>query len=67
MTELTDTKDNVCCDALMKMSIAWMQVDNGVLCMPHIRGHSDDQLWRVNYCPSCGAYIREIMTERPKE
>ena len=51
----------VCCGVLEKMNLGWMKLENGTKCMPYIKGHSDENMYRVNYCPSCGEYVRDVM------
>lgn len=53
----------ICCGVLERLNIGWMRLLDGTLCMPYIDGHSDDNRYRINNCPSCGTYIREIMVE----
>jgi hypothetical protein len=53
--------NSVCCDVLDRMSIKWMFLDDGARCMPYINGYSDENMYRINYCPSCGKYIRSII------
>ena len=56
--------DIICCGILEKMQLGWMKFENGTKCMPHIHGHSDDNLYRVNNCPSCGKYVGDVMIEK---
>jgi len=51
----------ICCGVLEKMNLGWMKLEDGTKCMPHIKGHSDDNKYRVNNCPSCGKYVRDVM------
>ena len=51
----------VCCGVLEKMNLGWMKLEDGTKCMPHIKGHSDEVMYRVNNCPSCGKYVRDVM------
>ena len=53
----------MCCRAFEKMSIEWMKLKDNRKCMPHIKGHSDGESYRVNYCPSCGHYVRDLIIE----
>ena len=53
--------DVVCCGVLEKMNLGWMKLEDGTKCMPYIKGHSDEIMYRVNNCPSCGKYIRDVM------
>lgn len=48
----------ICCGTLEKMLICWMKTPLEVRVLPFIVGN-DGNKYRVNYCPSCGAYIRE--------
>lgn len=52
-----------CCDVLEKMDIGWMKIGKNVKCMPYIKDHNGEILYRVNCCPSCGKYIRDIILE----
>lgn len=55
-----------CCDVLMKLNLDWMSYhENGnkVLVMPNIL--IEGVRYRVNYCPSCGSYIRSIELIKP--
>jgi hypothetical protein len=56
----------VCCGALERMAINWMKLEDGTRCMPYIIGHSDDNMYRVNNCPGCGKYVRDIMLKSDK-
>ena len=51
----------VCCGVLEKMNLGWMKLEDGTKCMPYIKGHSDEVVYRVNNCPSCGKYVRDVM------
>ena len=51
----------VCCGVLEKMDIKWMQLADGEKCMPYIEGRSNDNMYRVNNCPSCGKYVRNVI------
>lgn len=53
----------ICCGVLERMELRWMKLEDGTKCMPHIKGHSDENMYRVNNCPSCGKYVRDIMVE----
>ena len=53
--------DVVCCGVLEGMPIAWMVLPDGKKVMPYIPGENGE-MFRVNNCPSCGAYVREIET-----
>lgn len=51
----------ICCGVLEQMNIGWMGLEDGSKCMPYIKGHSDETRYRVNNCPSCGKYVRDII------
>jgi hypothetical protein len=51
----------VCCGVLEKMNLSWMKLEDGNKCMPYIKGHLDENMYRVNNCPSCGKYVRDVM------
>ena len=53
--------DVICCGVLEKMNLGWMKLEDGTKCMPYIKGHSDEVMYRVNNCPSCGKYVRDVM------
>lgn len=53
--------DIVCCGFLEQMGIEWMKLEDGTRCMPYIKGRSDESKYRVNNCPSCGKYVRDVM------
>jgi len=55
---------NICCEVLEKMKLGWMALEDGTRCMPYIRGHADTTMYRINNCPSCGKYIRDIMIKK---
>lgn len=55
--------DVICCGVLEKMELGWMKLEDGTRCMPYIKGHSDEKMYRVNNCPSCGKYVRDVMVE----
>ena len=58
------TKPNViCCGFLEGMQLGWMKLEDGRKCMPYIDGHSDENMYRVNNCPSCGKYVRDVIVE----
>lgn len=59
-------KDKPCCDVLEKLDIGWMKFEDGSRCAPYIMGKNSDDMWRVNHCPSCGEYIREIVLKKEK-
>lgn len=52
----------ICCGVLERMLIAWMVLEDGTKVMPFIFG-DDGNKYRVNHCPSCGAYVRDVMVE----
>jgi DNA-directed RNA polymerase beta' subunit len=58
-------KEKICCGVIEKMTINWMLLDDGMRCLPHIIGH-DGERYKVNYCPSCGKEITEIMANNSK-
>ena len=51
----------ICCGVLERMNLGWMKLEDGTRCMPYIKGHSDENMYRVNNCPSCGKYVRDVM------
>ena len=51
----------ICCGVLERMDLGWMRLEDGTKCMPYILGNKDDNKYRVNNCPSCGKYVRDIM------
>jgi len=53
----------ICCGVLERMELGWMKLEDGTKCMPYIKGHSDENMYRVNNCPSCGKYVRDVMVE----
>ena len=55
--------DIICCGVLERMQLGWMKLEDGTRCMPYIKGHSDENMYRVNNCPSCGKYVRDVMVE----
>lgn len=57
------TQTKACCPALRRMKIRWFTGENWIKYMPSIEG-KDDKIYRVNYCPSCGAYIRNIALQQ---
>lgn len=54
-----------CCEVLLKMDLGWMKNEDGTRLIPYIKGNSDT--YRVNHCPSCGKYIRDIEINTIKE
>lgn len=59
--ELTTEQTSVCCDILEKMNIDWMKDEDGNKIMPFIYSNSDETMYRVNFCPSCGKNVRSIV------
>lgn len=53
--------DFICCGVLERMELGWMKLGDGRKCMPYIDGHSVENKFRVNNCPSCGKYVRDAM------
>lgn len=53
----------ICCGVLERMELGWMELEDGTRGMPYIKGHSDENMYRVNNCPSCGKYVRDVMVE----
>lgn len=51
----------ICCGNLEKMNINWMVLEDGTKIMPFIEDKIDNTNWRVNNCPSCGAYVRDCV------
>jgi hypothetical protein len=51
----------VCCGVLEKINLSWMKLEDGTKCMPYIKGCLDENMYRVNNCPSCGKYVRDVM------
>jgi len=54
-----------CCDRWPKFwpAFRWMtfEIDGEVMAaMPHIQNQNEPERWRVNYCPSCGAEVRDV-------
>lgn len=60
----TTSQDAICCGVLEKMQIKWMKLEDGAKCMPYINGHSDNNMYRVNNCPSCGKYVRDVIVNQ---
>jgi hypothetical protein len=44
-----------------KMDIGWLYLEGGIRAMAYIESIDDDTKYRVNYCPSCGKYIRDLI------
>jgi hypothetical protein len=55
--------EKICCGVLERLKIGWMKFEDGSKCAPHIKGHSDNNLYRINNCPSCGKYVRDVIIE----
>lgn len=52
----------ICCGNLERMNINWMRLEDGSLCMPYIESKESDVVkLRVNNCPSCGKYVRDVI------
>jgi len=49
----------ICCGVLERMELGWMKLEDGSKCMPYIKGNNDNNKYRVNNCPCCGAYVRD--------
>ena len=64
--EINGTDKVICCGVFERMQLGWMQLEDGTRCMPYIKGHSDNSMYRVNNCPSCGKYVRDIMIKPNK-
>ena len=59
--EIFKKSDIICCGVLEKLQLGWMKLEDGSKCMPYIKGNSDENMYRVNNCPSCGKYVRDII------
>lgn len=61
--ETVDKKENkpevICCGALEQLTLGWMKMEDGTKIMPYINNYVNGQMYRVNYCPSCGKYVRD--------
>ena len=55
--------DVICCGVLERMELGWMKLEDGSKCMPYIEGNNDNKKYRVNNCPSCGAYVRDCIVK----
>tara|TARA_B110001469_G_C9276044_1_gene153394 strand:- start:54 stop:272 length:219 start_codon:yes stop_codon:yes gene_type:complete len=56
----------VCCGVLELLPISWMNLtENGNICFPYMEDVSGT-MYRVNNCPSCGKYVRDIIIEVDK-
>ena len=60
------SKENICCGVLEKMDIRWMVLEGGDKVMPFIYSNSDQDksMYRVNNCPSCGKYVRDVILKK---
>lgn len=58
-TKKVNTGGKICCGILEKMIIPGMEMEDGTKAILFIPG-DDGNNYRVNYCPSCGAYIRDM-------
>jgi hypothetical protein len=54
-------KEPVCCGVLEKMRVHWHLLGDGSRCMPYIWGNCTQVMYRVNHCPSCGKYVRDVI------
>lgn len=61
--ELQEFPTEPCCEVLEKLDIYWMTNGDEKL-MPYITSIYDNTLYRVNHCPSCGSYIRNITLKK---
>jgi hypothetical protein len=50
----------MCCDSFKKFIpiFGWMQIEDKICLMPYIQ--CGEQKMRINHCPSCGKYVRDI-------
>ena|SRR3990167_6028757 len=62
VNKITSKQPVICCGILEKMTIAWMRFSDGTKVAPFIAGE-DGEKYRVNHCPSCGAYVRDAKIE----
>lgn len=45
----------------------WLTDESGtLLVMPYLQAPNEGDKWRVNYCPSCGADVRDCVIERKR-
>lgn len=52
--------NTTCCNLINELDISWFYLDKSKV-MPYICSNTDNKkIIRVNYCPSCGAYIKDI-------
>ena len=56
--------DAICCEVLEKINLGWFRLSDNERCMPHIKDHNGEIMYRVNYCPSCGKNIRGLILEK---
>ena len=56
-----DISNVICCGVLERMNLGWMKLEDGTKCMPFIYSKEDDNRYRVNNCPSCGKYVRDVL------
>jgi hypothetical protein len=62
----TKNKSKYCCDAFKTIVFKWLSLEDGTKILPYIENINVDKL-HVNYCPSCGAYIRGIIIKEKNE
>jgi len=55
-----------CCGNLEIMNIHWMHLEDGSACMPYLFDKQGNEMYRVNNCPSCGKYVRDVII-KPKK
>jgi len=64
-TDVRPQTNNPCCNVWSKIQsrFQWMVFDDfpELLVMPHI--DDGENKWFVNYCPSCGAKVRNMIIE----
>ena len=61
---IEDKKENKpCCVYILQLDLGWFFTDKGERCLPFIKSKDEDVMFRVNYCPSCGKNIRDIMID----
>ena len=50
----------LCCDSFKEFipQFGWFKTDDRVCLMPYIK--SGEKKMRINHCPSCGKYVRDI-------
>lgn len=61
--EIKVARGEFCCETFKKMmfEFKWMSLDSQLLVMPHYK--VDGKMLRVNYCPSCGGYVKDKMLD----